>query len=104
MTLMTGKSRHLRTATRRITWLVLAYLVIGLLHGMAPQLWARHVNGDIDDGPFRVLLFTVFLTAAAFLLLTSAQVPLNRLHFAISRPLSRTPWSPRLLRGPPETR
>ena len=104
MTLSAGKSIRLRTVTRRITWLMLAYLVIGLLHGMAPQLWAHHVNGDGDGGPFRVLLFTVFLAAAAFILLNSAQAPLNRLYSSISHPLSRAPWSSRLLRGPPRAR
>jgi hypothetical protein len=80
---------------------LLAYLLIAALHGLVPQLWSHHYLEGRDDGPFRVLLFTLVIAAGLAVVLACA---LNRQFFQIlpvvepeSRVLRRA-WS---LRSPP---
>ena len=89
---------------RAFTCLLLAYVVIASLHGLAPQLWARHFGEDHDNGPFRILLFSPILAASLAVLLVCGMA----LHFSPPLPercpSSRAAWSPRSLRGPPSSR
>ncbi len=88
-------------AFRCISGVLLAYVVIAALHGMAPGLWARSFNGEELHGPFRLIIFFPHLNALPFLSLAGVLVlpvpdpmpddPIARIEFCFA-------WT---LRGPP---
>ncbi|HEX72431.1 MAG TPA: hypothetical protein ENN65_03850 [Candidatus Hydrogenedentes bacterium] len=91
------------TTFRVISGVLLAYVAIAALHGMAPGLWARSFNGEELHGPFRLIIFSPHLNALPFLCLAGALVlslpammpadPHARIEFGFA-------WT---LRGPPAT-
>ncbi len=84
-----------------IGWIVLAYFLIAVMHGLAPGLWAKSFGGQEYQGPFRLLIFVpivalyLFFLALAFLLIRLVQ------SYRITEPESGPPWTAWSLRGPP---
>ena len=86
---------------RCVAWVVLAYLCVGSLHGLAPGLWERYYGPQHENGPFRVLLFTqVITTGVAVLLLLAVIVPFAEA-LPVASPAVHAVWTPWSLRGPP---
>ncbi len=86
---------------RLLAVFLLAYTVIAVLHGMAPQLWARHYTQNDDRGPFRVLIFTLFTALCLALCLLLDSITSGRERPPREHLPSRAVWSCWLLRGPP---
>jgi len=84
-----------------VAWLLLAYAVVASLHALAPQLWARHFGEDGDNGPFRVLIFSL-VTAVALALVLLRALNATFLPFCPQEtPRRRSPWSSPSIRAPP---
>jgi len=96
-----GESRRFRRAFRTAAWLVLAYVVIASLHGLAPQLWARHFGPEGDQGPFRVLLFSLVIAIFIIASLPPGLVREGACHTVSTPPSGRPVWTAWSLRGPP---
>lgn len=58
-------------AFRALAWLLLAYVLVAALHGMAPGLWAHVFEEGYEgaQGPFRVFMFGVYLPVCLVLVL-----------------------------------
>lgn len=82
---------------------MLAYTVIAVLHGMAPQLWARHYSDNADNGPFRVLIFTLFAALCLTVDVLSVGISKELLSLINEKVRSEALWSRWLLRGPPRS-
>ncbi len=100
----TDKPRRLKRiaiAYKILVWVVCGYTIIGALHGVAPQMWRHHYSQGDDNGPFRILLFTLF-TAIAMAIYALALTTARKTVILPSKPTLaeafRSPW---LLRGPP---
>lgn len=89
---------------RVVSGLLLAYVVIAALHGLAPELWARSFNGEELHGPFRLIIFSSYLNALLFICLAHALAVSLRV-IAQEDPLVRIEcWFAWALRGPPAQR
>ena len=87
-----------------MAWVLLVYLIIAALHGLVPKLWARHYIDRQDNGPFRVLLFTLLIVAGLVVFLFRG---LSLRFFSlpyVACPANRVPWPAWSLRGPPSCR
>ncbi len=95
------RRRQTAVAYKVLLWVVCGYMVIAALHGVVPQIWRHHCSQGNNDGPFRILLFTLFTAiamAVCVLALTTAS-GVASLPFCPPHPAAfRSPW---LLRGPP---
>lgn len=88
-------------AYKALVWVVCGYMVIGALHGVAPQMWRHHLSEKDDGGPFRILLFTLFTAVSMAVLALALEATRNTVLLPAQPRLSdlfRSPW---LLRGPP---
>jgi len=98
---MMGRRLGRRSPTfRAVAFGLLLYLVIASLHGLAPQLWARHFASD-DNGPFRVLLFTLMVVALFLAAFAQARRDASCVIFPEAFPSSRLDEANLSLRGPP---
>jgi hypothetical protein len=93
--------RKKQAVFRLLVWFFAIYFLIGALHGAAPQLWSRHYDKDQQDGPFRVLLFSVLLPIAFLVLLLPVMPRPCLRESAPAFPVREKRWTPRSLRGPP---
>jgi hypothetical protein len=93
--------RQIAMAHKVLLWAVCGYMIIAALHGVSPQMWRHHCSQGDNNGPFRILLFTLF-TAIAMAIYTLALMTASGVVPLPCKPVLsaafRSPW---LLRGPP---
>lgn len=87
-------------AFRAVAFGLLLYVVIASLHGLAPQLWARHFDSQ-DNGPFRILLFTLLVVALVLAIIGHARRESSCVLVQDTFPPSRLDEANLFLRGPP---
>lgn len=50
-------------------YVLLLYLIIAVLHGLAPGIWSKSISKTETRGPFRILIFTPIITTLYFVFL-----------------------------------
>jgi len=56
-----------RTITKILSFIIALYLIIAVLHGIAPGIWKKSFGGAEGKGPFRILMFTPLLIFSVFI-------------------------------------
>lgn len=91
---------HSNRLIKLLSWLLFLYILIGVLHGIAPGIWGKSFGGLENKGPFRILFFTPTIFVLFYIAISAEIIKISLSPIISSCYFKELKYSPPR-RGPP---